>query len=68
MKSIFESINSENFIDYMNSIERCVGVSQSIFFTLDSYKVIRGNPQQEAIKVIEVQLRGAANAIELEKA
>ena len=68
MKSIFESINNENFIDYMNSIERCVGVSQSIFFTLDSYKVIRGNPQQEAIKVIEVQLRGAANAIELEKA
>ena len=67
MKSIFESINSENFTDYMSSIDRCVGYLQVIIFNLDSYKAIRNNLGEDAIKVIEGQLIKASNAIEIEK-
>ena len=66
MQSILKSINKENFNDYLSSIERCIGVLQSFFITLDSYKVIRNNPQEESLKFIEAALKGAANAIELE--
>ena len=67
MKSIFESINSENFTDYMSSIDRCVGYLQVIIFNLDSYMAIRNNLGEDAIKVIEGQLIKASNAIEIEK-
>ena len=67
MASILKDISKENFEDYNISIERCINNLQSIFITLDSYKVIRNDPQMQAIQLIEAQLRGIANSIELEK-
>ena len=58
MASILKDISKENFEDYNISIERCINNLQSIFITLDSYKVIRNDPQMQAIQLIEAQLRG----------
>ena len=67
MASILKEITKENFEDYKNSIQRCINNLQSIFNTLDSYKLIRNSPQLQALKLIEGQLRGTASSIELEK-
>ena len=67
MASILKDITKDNFEDYKNSIQRCINNLQSIINTLDSYKLIRNSPQMQALKLIEGQLRGTANSIELEK-
>lgn len=67
MTSILKDITKDNFEDYKNSIQRCINNLQSIFNTLNSYKLIRSSPQMQALKLIEGQLRGTASSIELEK-
>ena len=67
MTSILKDITKDNFEDYKNSIQRCINNLQSIFNTLNSYKLIRNSPQLQALKLIEGQLRGTASSIELEK-
>ena len=67
MTSILKDITKDNFEDYKNSIQRCINNLQSIFNTLNSYKLIQSSPQMQALKLIEGQLRGTASSIELEK-
>ncbi len=66
MESIFKDVNSKNINEYYHSIEKCILNLSSIYFILDSYKIIRKNPE-EGITLLNAQLDGISKTIESEK-
>ena len=66
MVSLFNEVNNENLKEYINSIEKCRLNLTTTFYILESYGVIRNNPE-EGINLLIAQLDGISKVIESEK-
>ena len=66
MVSLFKEVNNENLKEYINSIEKCRLNLTTTFYILESYGVIRNNPE-EGINLLIAQLDGISKVIESEK-
>ncbi len=66
MGSLFKDVNNENIDEYCHSVDKCSLSLSSIFYILDSYKIIRKNPE-EGITLLNAQLEGISKTIESEK-
>ena len=47
MVSMLQGISNDNFVEYLNSIERCINGIGSIGYILSSYKLIRENSNEK---------------------
>ena len=66
MSSLFKEVNNENINEYCLSIDRCRLNLNSIYFILDSYQIIRNDPEK-GITLLNAQLDGVSKTIESEK-
>jgi len=66
MSSLFKEVNNENINEYCLSIDRCRLNLTSIYFILDSYEIIRNDPEK-GITLLNAQLDGVSKTIESEK-
>ena len=62
---MLQGISNDNFVEYLNSIERCINGIGSINYILSSYKLIRDKPE-DGIRLLVGQLSGISKNIELE--
>ena len=65
MSSLFKEVNNENINEYCLSIDRCRLNLTSIYFILDSYEIIRNDPEK-GITLLNAQLDGVSKTIESE--
>ena len=66
MRGLFKEVNNKNINEYTHSIDKCSLSLTSVFYILESYKIIRKNPE-EGITLLNAQLEGISEAIESEK-
>ena len=66
MSGLFKEVNNKNINEYTHSIDKCSLSLTSVFYILESYKIIRKNPEK-GITLLIGQLDGISESIESEK-